>query len=352
VTVRVALLHPYCWPSVRRGGERYLHDLARWLRGRGHEVTLVTGGDTDDPGAVKLPLRGPALDTFGAAVLPHLMSTRYDVVHALVPSAALAAVATLQPSAYTVLGHPSADNLPRPRWRRELFVRAVRSARSPMALSASAADGAAQVAGRRPLVVPPGLFSDGFPPRQGVPAGPPSLLFNAFAEDWRKRLHVLLAALPDVLDAHPSLTLRLGGGGDPSESLDQLDPGVRKAVEPCLRDLGTGELTDVPDRYREATVTVLPSVDEAFGLVLVESLASGTPVVCSRSGGMPEIVDDDRVGRVVEPDQPHALAKGVLAALELAQQPETAAVCAAHARRWDWDVVGPLHEQAYARARG
>src|SRR5689334_10292854 len=118
--VRVALVHPYSWPATRRGGERYVHDLARWLRGRGHEVTFVTGGGTDDPGAVHVPLREPALDTFGASVLPHLLRQRYDVVHALVPSAALAAVATLQPSAYTVLGHPSPENLPQPRWRREL----------------------------------------------------------------------------------------------------------------------------------------------------------------------------------------------------------------------------------------
>ena len=46
----------------------------------------------------------------------------------------------------------------------------------------------------------------------------------------------------------------------------------------------------------------LPSVDEAFGLVLVESLAAGTPVVAARSGACPEIVTDDLIGRLFEPD--------------------------------------------------
>jgi phosphatidylinositol alpha-mannosyltransferase len=350
--VRIALVHPYSWPAVRRGGERYVHDLQRWLTGRGHEVTLVTGGGpAAAPGQVRLPSREPALDTFGASVLPHLLRHRYDVVHAMVPSAALAATAALQPAVYTVLGHPSAANPPRPAWRRQLLVRAVRSVREPQALSASAAAAAQELTGRRPGVLSPGVFTAEFPTRQGLPVGPPTLLFNGFASDPRKRLSLLLEALPTVLARHPDLRLRLGGGGDPQPALDALAPAVRREVEPVLEELGPGRLEDVPSRYREATVSVLPSVDEAFGLVLVESLASGTPVVCSRSGGMPEIVADPAVGQVVAPDDADALARGVCDALQLAADPATAARCAAHASRWDWDNVGPLHESAYARAR-
>ena len=36
--MRVALIHPFSWPDIRRGGERYLHDLAWYLTGQGHEV--------------------------------------------------------------------------------------------------------------------------------------------------------------------------------------------------------------------------------------------------------------------------------------------------------------------------
>ena len=349
--VRIALVHPYSWPAVRRGGERYVHDLQRWLTGRGHDVTLVTGGGPGrEPGQVRLASREPALDTFGASVLPHLLRHRYDVVHAMVPSAALAATAALQPAVYTVLGHPSPTNPPRPAWRRQLLVRAVRAVRAPQALSASAADATQALTGRRPGVLSPGVFTSDFPPRAAAPPGPPTLLFNGFASDPRKRLSLLLEALPTVLGQHPELRLRLGGG-DPQPALDALAPGLRREVEPVLVDLGAGRLEDVPSRYREATVSVLPSVDEAFGLVIVESLASGTPVVCSRSGGMPEIVDDPAVGRVVAPDDADALARGVCDALQLAADPATAARCAGHASRWDWDNLGPLHEAAYARAR-
>jgi phosphatidylinositol alpha-mannosyltransferase len=368
-TVRIALLHPYSWPTVRRGGERYLHDLGGWLAARGHEVDIVTGAvdDTheDDvagpgPRLVRLPLWSPTrlarydvtpLDTFGASALLHLRRHRYDVVHSLVPSGGIASALTVQASVYTALGHPSPTNRPARRWSRELFARAVHAVRVPAALSASAAEGVAALTGRRPIVLPPGVRTADFVAKLGTGEGPPSLLFNGFADDPRKRLDVLLRALPTVLESLPDIRLALGGGGDPGRALATLDPGVRRDVEAVVDDLGAGTLGDVPDRYRRATVSVLPSVDEAFGLVLVESLACGTPVVCSRSGGMPEIVDDD-VGRLAPPDDPAALASAILETVVMTADPDLSRRCTERARRWDWDVVGPLHELAYGRARG
>lgn len=360
--VRIALLHPYSWPTVRRGGERYLHDLGRWLGEQGHEVDIVTGADAGasascEPGLVRLPLWQPewdgasALDTFGVTALRHLSRHRYDVVHSLVPSGGLAAAALLLPSVYTVLGHPSATNAPGRRWSRQLLSSAVRTVRVPAALSQSAAAGVEGLVGRRPLVLSPGVRVRDFATRTAAPDGPPRLLFNGFAADPRKRLVTMLQALPRVLEKLPDARLVLGGGGDPTAALDALDPGLRRAVADVVDDLGAGSLADLPERYRQATVSVLPSVEEAFGLVLVESLACGTPVVCSRSGGMPEIVTDS-VGRIAAPDDPASLADAVLEAVALARLPDTSARCAARARLWDWDVIGPQHELAYARARG
>lgn len=362
--MRIALLHPYSWPTVRRGGERYLHDLGRWLADRGHAVDIVTGNSpdatlVDEAGLrfVRLPLWEPAadgvtaLDTFGLTAVRHLRRQRYDVVHSLVPSGALAAVASLQPSVYTVLGHPSPTNQPQHWWSRQLLAQAVRRARVPAALSSSAAAGMEALTGRRPVVLSPGVRTTEFRPRQSAPPGPPLLLFNGFAGDPRKRLLTLLQALPMVLEQLPDVRLALGGGGDASAALDGLDPGVRRVVTTVVDDLGTGRLEDVPGRYRRATISVLPSVDEAFGLVLVESLACGVPVVCSRSGGMPEIVTDE-VGRTAAPDDPADLARAIVDAIALAGEPGVAAACAERAARWDWERIGPDHELAYARARG
>lgn len=369
--MRVALVHPYSWPAVRRGGERYVHDLATWLGSRGHEVDLLTGeteltgrtgmgGGVSEPDRVRrigLPVDVPArlaargvtpLDLFGVQVLPRLLRERYDVVHSLVPSGGLAAALALRPSVWTALGHPSPDNAPARRWSRVLLRRSATAVRVPAALSRSAADGLEALTGRRAVVLPPGVRTADFAVRAEAPTGPFRLLFPAFAADPRKRLHVLLAALPTVLEAQPDTRLLLGGGGDPSAAFDALDPGVRRVVDGAVDDLGTGELAELPGRYRAASVTVLPSVDEAFGLVLVESLACGTPVVCSRSGGMPEIVDSS-VGRLARPDDPADLARAVVESFSRVVDP---AVCAARAQTWDWEHVGRLHELVYAKARG
>jgi glycosyltransferase involved in cell wall biosynthesis len=104
----------------------------------------------------------------------------------------------------------------------------------------------------------------------------------------------------------------------------------------------------MPELYRSATLAFLPSRHEALGISLVESLASGTPVVASRDGGMPSIVSSPAVGQVFPTGDVAALAAALLATIELAAQPGTPTACARHARGWDWDeVVGPLHERTY-----
>ena len=57
---------------------------------------------------------------------------------------------------------------------------------------------------------------------------------------------------------------------------------------------------------------VLPSYEEPFGTVLAEAMAVGTPVVATRVGGLPEVVDDGVTGRLVEPGAPDRLAEAVL----------------------------------------
>ncbi|MGQ9699024.1 MAG: glycosyltransferase family 4 protein [Armatimonadota bacterium] len=91
-------------------------------------------------------------------------------------------------------------------------------------------------------------------------------------------------------------------------------------LEPCrerARALGIGNVCDFAGRVlhddvlrdmARAEVTVVPSRDEAFGLVALESMAVGTPVVASRVGGLAEIVRDGIDGFLVPPGDPEALA--------------------------------------------
>lgn len=353
--MRIAIVHPFTWGDVRRGGERYAHDLTWWLAAQGHDVDYVTGGPArsitraDGARMVRLHHRhGDRLtgwglaktDTFGGTVLPWLIRNRYDVVHAFVPSAAIAARIARQRIVFTAIGHPTPDNIG---GAGRLLTRATRAAHVTTALSQSAARGVEAVTRRRATVVSPGVRTDVFTPDLEPRAGPPRLLFAAHAGAPRKRLPLLIGAMPGVLDEFPDARLVIGGGGAPPT-------GIPSQVAAAIDDIGTGELADLPQRYRDATVSVLPSVDEAFGLVLLESLACGTPVVANASGGMPEIVSDEAVGRLAAPDDADDLTRAIIEAIGLARTADTPPRCAEHARQWSWDSVGPDHLSAYTAA--
>lgn len=87
---------------------------------------------------------------------------------------------------------------------------------------------------------------------------------------------------------------------------------------------------EVPAWLAQAAVAVVPSREEAFGLVNVESLAVGTPVVASRVGGIPEIVRDGQEGFLVPPEDPAALSRAIYRLLE---NPEFRRRISANARR-------------------
>ena len=74
----------------------------------------------------------------------------------------------------------------------------------------------------------------------------------------------------------------------------------------------TGELHDVSPALQAADLLVLNSRDEPFGLVLIEAMASGTPVLATRVGGIPEIVTDAENGWLIESGDTNALALKLL----------------------------------------
>jgi glycosyltransferase involved in cell wall biosynthesis len=120
---------------------------------------------------------------------------------------------------------------------------------------------------------------------------------------------VLLRALASVRDALPGVTLEVAGDGP-------LDGELRAAVRRLgLEDVVTfsGRVSPIAPVLERAQVVVVPSFGEGFGMVALEAMERGRPVVASAVGGLPEIVDDGVTGLLVAPGDAEALASAVRA---------------------------------------
>jgi glycosyltransferase involved in cell wall biosynthesis len=112
-------------------------------------------------------------------------------------------------------------------------------------------------------------------------------------------------------------------GAGPFTVLLAGDGPARELLERRVRELGLdgsvrflGHRRDINRVYQVADLTVLPSLSEAFGQVLIESLCFGTGVVATKVGGIPEIVQDGRTGLLVNPADPPDLARALRASVQ------------------------------------
>ncbi|HLG95642.1 MAG TPA: glycosyltransferase family 4 protein [Bryobacteraceae bacterium] len=124
----------------------------------------------------------------------------------------------------------------------------------------------------------------------------------------RKRLDILLRAAARLRGAIPGLEVRIVGDGPERQRLHRLC--IELGVGAIVRWLGDLPVSALATEYNRADVFCLPSVQEGFGIVFLEAMAAGKAIVASRAAAVPEVV---RSGILVEPDDPKALADGLIA---------------------------------------
>jgi glycosyltransferase involved in cell wall biosynthesis len=149
--------------------------------------------------------------------------------------------------------------------------------------------------------------------RAEVGADRPTFLIACVARLIPRKGHRhLLEAMSKVVALHGDVRLLVVGAGSIREDLENRcrRGGLQEYV------VFTGERMDVPAILHDVDVLVLPSEAEGLGLVLLEAMAAGKPVVASAVGGIPEIVIDGETGFLVQPGSPGALAERICSLLE------------------------------------
>jgi phosphatidylinositol alpha-mannosyltransferase len=367
--VRILITNPFCRPFVRRGAETILDELCEQLSRRNYKVAMLTSkpGKRHElrNGNIQVfqfgqpgfwPFRnGRALQIiFAVRCFFFLIRNRFDLVHCLHYSDVCAARAagwlTKRRYIYHMMGIPVRRAYLRRPVDLAMLTMAVGGARRNLLLSRFAGAVLAEDFGIAGEVIEGPCDLKRFTPGAGrAVESPVFLAVGAFCEP-RKGLRVLLRAFRIVKRQVPGASLEISGSlWQKDDRLDEVPAEIRSSI----RLLGTGSLSDLPELYRRASVTVLPSMWEALGLVLIESLASGTPVVGTRHSGITEVVAEG-VGALFDPGtdgseavNEEGLAQAMLGALALHADPHLGERCRAAAQRFSWESVIPRIERVH-----
>jgi glycosyltransferase involved in cell wall biosynthesis len=319
-----ALVVSGIWPPDVGGPASHARELAAFLRERGDDVRVVVAADREparEPYPVAWVSRALPKGVVHAAAAAAIAreARRADVVYTtgMFARTATACAAVRVPYVLKLTGDPAFE---RARWRgrvggdvesfqeaggdralRRLRDLTVRRAAHVVCPSAFLRDLAVAwgVAAERISVLPnPAPVVDGVVPRPRDEDG----LLLAFAGRLgpQKALEVALAAVERVEGA----TLLVAGEGDLRAQLEA-------EAGPHTRFLGPLVRADVLALFAGADATVLPSTWENFPHTVVESLAVGTPVIATRVGGVPEVVEDGVNGLLVEPGDVGGLAAAI-----------------------------------------
>jgi glycosyltransferase involved in cell wall biosynthesis len=138
----------------------------------------------------------------------------------------------------------------------------------------------------------------------------PRALFLGGFSNPAKGGHVLLRALPEILERRPDLRVTLAGSESPPDevtALQRLHPGVRWA--------GWLDHDAAREQLALCDVFVMPSVSEGLPMALLEAMAYARPIVATAVGGIPDVVSDDAEAILVPANDSAALSQGVLRAI-------------------------------------
>lgn len=128
----------------------------------------------------------------------------------------------------------------------------------------------------------------------------------------RKGQLTLFEALPRIIESVPGFRLWVLGNANRKKRYvrDLRKIQIQNKLFGRIRWMGLRR--DLQHYFAAADLSVVPSLEEPLGLVALESLATGTPVVASRTGGLPEIVQDQVFGRLVKPGDSESLADAII----------------------------------------
>ncbi|KAB7743065.1 glycosyltransferase [Nostocoides sp. F2B08] len=355
--MKVGMVCPYSF-DVPGGVQFHVRDLTEYLLGLGHEVEVLAPADDDLDLPAYLTSSGRAVPvryngsvarlTFGpvtsARTTRWLEQGDFDVVHIHEPVTPSVSVLTLWATDAPVVATFHTSNL------RSRAMQAAYPLLRPslekivgrIAVSEAARRTVTSHLGGDAVVIPNGVCVDDFARAEardewrGTPSAP-TLAFLGRIDEPRKGLPVISAAMERILRDRPRARLLIAGPGDVAAARERMSPQVGAA---CTF-LGLISDEDKAALFASVDAYVAPHTGgESFGIVLVEAMAAGAPVVASDLAAFTAVLDGQANGRLFTTGDPDSCAAAVLGLLgDDAERARLRSAGQQRARRYDWPVV-------------
>ncbi|MDW4904249.1 glycosyltransferase family 4 protein [Streptomyces sp. ADMS] len=352
--MKIGIVCPYSW-DVPGGVQFHIRDLAEYFIRLGHEVSVLAPADDDTPlppyvvsagRAVPVPYNGSvARLNFGflsaARVRRWLHDGEFDVLHIHEPASPSLGLLACWAAQGPIVATFHTSN---PRSRAmiaaySMLQAALEKISARIAVSEYARRTLVEHLGGDAVVIPNGVDVDFFagakpkPEWQGGTIG-----FIGRIDEPRKGLPVLMKALPRILVALPGTRLLVAGRGDEEEAVESLPAEMRSQVE----FLGMVSDEDKARLLRSVDVYIAPNTGgESFGIILVEALSAGAPVLASDLDAFAQVLDHGAAGELFTNEDADALADAAVRLLgDPGRRAELRERGSAHVRRFDWSTVG------------
>lgn len=359
------------FPPYFGGTGTVCYHNARVLAARGHDVHVFTAdwpGAVEDPTGVTVHRMRPLVRIGNAPILPQLMKLAgFDLVHLHLPFYVGGELMALSQCRYLVTYH---QDVALEGWLGKLsslhdrtigrFVLEHAERVCPTSIDYLRHSALAPLWHQHPeriVELPNGVDTEQFHPGPldanirrslGLPLGAFIVLFVGAMDQahYFKGIPTLLEALVWL----PDTAAMFVGDGELREGFAR--QAACLGVADRVRFVGGVSDHELPNYYRAADTLVLPSGTrgEAFGLVLLEAMASGRPVIASNLPGVRTVITPGQDGFLVTPNSPEALAAGIQQLAALSPQQREAMGQAARAkveRRFSWETVGDHLEELY-----
>ncbi|MFI0217159.1 glycosyltransferase family 4 protein [Streptomyces lydicus] len=352
--MKIGIVCPYAW-DVPGGVQFHIRDLADHLIRLGHEVSVLAPADDETPlppyvvsagRAVPVPYNGSvARLNFGflsaARVRRWLQNGAFDVIHIHEPASPSLGLLACWAAQGPIVATFHTSN---PRSRAmiaayPILQPALEKISARVAVSEYARRTLVEHLGGDAVVIPNGVDVDFFaraepdPRWQGRTIG-----FIGRIDEPRKGLPVLMQALPKILAEVPDARLLVAGRGDEEEAVAGLPAELRSRVE----FLGMVTDEDKARLLRSVDVYVAPNTGgESFGIILVEAMSAGAPVLASDLDAFAQVLDQGEAGELFANEDADDLATAAVRLLgDPARLAELRQRGTRHVRRFDWSTVG------------